>query len=174
MLAGHPDDTQALRDIGVGLIHVGEALELLGDQEGAPEIYLQLPLGEKLVRADPDSSRTGAILPGRPVTTAPLGIAGGDCGGLRSWPKPLWGPDFGRRSVQLRLKAQSTPVGPCGKGRQDNALRPNARRMWRCSAIWPRESCSNSFAGSTGRAAGVRRDGSQQALASYHASSEKR
>lgn len=57
MLAGHPDDTQALRDIGVGLIHVGEALELLGDQEGAPEIYLQLPLGEKLVRADPDSSR---------------------------------------------------------------------------------------------------------------------
>ena len=56
-LAERPDDAQAIRDVGVGYVHVGEALTLLGNREGALKMYLEsIALREKQVREDPDNS----------------------------------------------------------------------------------------------------------------------
>jgi serine/threonine protein kinase len=56
VLGDDPDDVQAIRDVSVGWVHLGEALALLNDDAAALEAYRSsLDLRERLVRRDPDS-----------------------------------------------------------------------------------------------------------------------
>ena len=57
LLAERPDDPQVIKDIGVGYLHLGEPLAVLGDPEGALTMYLKsLEHRERLVRDYPKNS----------------------------------------------------------------------------------------------------------------------